>query len=204
MSFTDTLNRPGPNDMAGALLGGRTDQGERPPVARLDFAKVEELLIAGQWVAIKRGSLAGSLSSLQWFGGPAGFLAFVRSDGKTGAVRVDAIQGFSPLAEDDSPPQRSVVVQGRRPVVAVNPTPSTEDGPFITSEEAKEARFLAADYEKAAIRSNAVDAARFTRMADEQRRRAALPVRDAEPDLGPELDTGSPISDSLLEPPKKP
>jgi hypothetical protein len=192
---------------------GRTDRIHHHGDPAVDLSLIEELLIAGDWVPIKAGSIEGGRILRAFVGGSQLFFTFVRKDGKECAVLPEAIGGFSPLVavqpEVHQSPTRPTqfpcaacgvnVVSRNRQHCATCCQPDCTcdlDGPFITVEEQHEAQFLAKDYEDAARRNvGRLEERKFLRMAQEQRARAALPVREPTP----ELDTGSPISDSLAE-----
>jgi hypothetical protein len=196
----DTLNRAaGQVDHFGIAAGGNTTVSVAVGTPMVDYSKVERVLIGGAWIEIEPGSL--SYETYGHPGGPRLFWTWITPKGETaGAVATEI--GFSPLVERERPAPFQAPTRPA-PIECANPTCENPvsrrgqhcarccapdctcdtDGPFITAEEKHEAEFLAADYERAAARARPYTPEAFNaaRMAEEQRKIAARPVREADP-----------------------
>jgi hypothetical protein len=204
---TDTLNRgAGQVDYFGTIRGGDTTVGVVVGAAMIDYSKVERLLIGGTWIEIKPGSL--SHETFGHPGGPRLFWTWTTPKGDTAAAMVAEI-GFSPLVgKERATPRQAPVLppriecvsescpnlvsrQGQHCATCCEPNCECDvSGPFVTPEERHEALFLADEYERASIRErpNTPMFFNFRRKAEEQRKIAARPIREAEPVVEPEAE----------------
>ncbi len=72
----------------------------RSTIPEFDLSAVTKLLVGGQWVKVKPGTLrSGAGAQLALLGQVAPVFVFVTPDGDPAIVRVDAVTGFAPVPD---------------------------------------------------------------------------------------------------------